>query len=268
MKIMGLSNTLHWTAWLTNSFFIPIIAYTLSTMFLCVKIIHDQAIFQYSNIFLIWIFFVFYIIATITFCFLISVTFKKASTAGRVGSILFVISYVFHYQFGDNFASYNYIVKLLFCLPVNTGLGQGISMILQLEQDRVGLQFGNWASHDNYVRFSILEVLLAFAIASVIHMLLTVYIEQVFVGSIGVSKPWYFPLSAIRNLFRKTDNQHDQAEGKPKLVNQDLEKDPSNLKVGIEIVNLTKKFGKSTVVNQFSLNMYQDQITVLLGHNG
>lgn len=256
-------------AWLTSSFFIPIVAYTLVTIFLCVKIIGNQAIFQYSNFFLIWLFFVFYIVAVITFCFLISVIFKKASTAGRVGSIIFVISYVFHYQFGDNFVSFNYVVKLLFCLPVNTGLGQGISMILQLEQERVGLHFFNFATHANKLQFSVIEVLFSFVIASAIHMLLTVYIEQVFSGDIGVSRPWYFPISMILKLFRKPlDNDHEEVKEKPKLASSDYEKDPQHLKVGIEIVELTKKFGKSKVVNQFSLNMYEDQITVLLGHNG
>lgn len=269
MRIMGLSNTLHWAAWLTSSFFIPIIAYTLVTIFLCVKIIGGQAIFQYSNFFLIWLFFVFYIIAVITFCFLISVIFKKASTAGRVGSILFVITYVFHYQFGENFESFNYVVKLLFCLPVNTGLGQGISMILQLEQERVGLQFSSFASHDNHFRFSIAEVLFSFVIASAIHILLTAYIEQVFTGDIGVSKPWYFPFSRIIKMFKEPIvNDQDDVNEPPKLSSGDYENDPQNMKVGIEIVDLTKKFGKSTVVNKFSLNMYEDQITVLLGHNG
>ncbi|KAJ6644467.1 Phospholipid-transporting ATPase ABCA3 [Pseudolycoriella hygida] len=269
MRIMGLSNTLHWTAWLTSSFFIPIVAYTLVTIFLCVKIFGGQALFQFSNFFLIWLFFVFYIIATITFCFLISVIFKKASTAGRVGSILFVITYAFHYQFGDNFVSFNYVVKILFCLPLNTGLAQGISMILRLEQDRVGLQFFNFATHDNSVQFSILEVLLSFVIAAVIHMLLTLYIELVFTGSIGVSRPWYFPIQSIAKLFKKPAvNDDHEFMSKPKLSDEDFEKDPQNMSVGIEIVDMTKKFGKSTVVNQFSLNMYEDQITVLLGHNG
>lgn len=32
--------------------------------------------------------------------------------------------------------------------------------------------------------------------------------------------------------------------------------------------NLTKIFGRNTVVNNFNLNVYNNQITVLLGHNG
>lgn len=271
MRIMGLSSTLHWSAWFTTSFLILLFAYTLVTIFLCVRIIKGQSLFQYSNIFLIWLFFIFYITAVITFCFLISVIFKKASTAGRVGSIVFILTYVFHYQFGDNFASFNYVVKLLFCLPINTGLGQGVSIILQLEQERVGLHFFNFATHDNDVSFSVIEVLFSFVIASVIHMLLTVYIEKVFPGSIGISEPWYFPFIGIMKCFKKSTDQsidHEESKEKPRLSSEDFEKDPQNMKAGIEIVDMTKKFGKSTVVNQFSLNMYEDQITVLLGHNG
>lgn len=269
MRIMGLSNTVHWSAWFTSNFILTLFAYTLVTIFLCIKIIGDEAIFQYSNIFLIWIFFIFYIIAVITFCFLISVIFKKASTAGRVGPIVFFLTYVFHYQFGDNFGSFDFIVKLLFCLPLNTGLAQGISMILQLEREKQGLQFSNFATHDNDLRFSIIEVLFSFVIASVIHMLLTTYIEQVFTGGIGVSRSWYFPIIGIMKRLRKSKPiEMEEVKEIPRLSNENFEPDPRNMKAGIEIVDITKKFGASTVVNQFSLNLYEDQITVLLGHNG
>lgn len=50
------------------------------------------------------------------------------------------------------------------------------------------------------------------------------------------------------------------------------EKEPSDLKAGIQIKNLTKVYGKGTnqknAVNNLNLNMYVDQITCLLGHNG
>lgn len=32
--------------------------------------------------------------------------------------------------------------------------------------------------------------------------------------------------------------------------------------------NLTKEYGNNVVVNNLNLNIYNDQITVLLGHNG
>ncbi|KAJ8958665.1 hypothetical protein NQ318_016390 [Aromia moschata] len=37
---------------------------------------------------------------------------------------------------------------------------------------------------------------------------------------------------------------------------------------GIEIQNLCKRFGNKSAVDNLCLNIYQNQITVLLGHNG
>lgn len=271
MRIMGLSNSLHWSAWFSTSFLMLLAAFSIVTIFIKFKIIAGQALLEYSNVFLIWIFFLFYIIAVITFCFLISVIFKKATTAGNVGTILFFLSHVFYYQYRENFESLNYVVKLLYCLPLNTGLGQGLSIILDFEQKKEGLQFSNFASHDKDHGFSVAEVLLAFVIASVIHLLLMTYIEQVFTGSIGVAKPWYFPVSPIIKMIKKKsdkDGNIDIVKEKSKTSKGDFEQDPQNMKAGIKIKSMSKRFGKSTVVNQLSLNMYEDQITVLLGHNG
>lgn len=47
-----------------------------------------------------------------------------------------------------------------------------------------------------------------------------------------------------------------------------FEPEPFNLKAGVQITNLRKVFHKKVVVNDLSLNMYENQITLLLGHNG
>jgi len=39
-------------------------------------------------------------------------------------------------------------------------------------------------------------------------------------------------------------------------------------KAGIRIANLTKTFGQRHAVNNLNLNMFENQITALLGHNG
>lgn len=270
---MGLSSFQHWSAWFTSCFILLMLAYTIVVVFLKFKIIASTALFEHSNFFLIWIFFFFYSTSVVTFCFLISVIFKTATVAGNVGTIIFFLTHGVYYQLRGDFPDLNYIVKYLFCLPINSGLGQGISQILDLEQKRVGLQFSNFVSHDNESQFSVLEVIVALVIATVIHLLLMVYIEQVFTGGIGVAKPWYFPIAPIMKLFNKKKNLNEDEDenhqnGKPMdLASGDFEPDPKNLKAGVRIEKLSKRFGKATAVNQLSLNMYQDQITVLLGHN-
>lgn len=47
-----------------------------------------------------------------------------------------------------------------------------------------------------------------------------------------------------------------------------FESEPDNLKAGIKVQNLRKVFDKKVAVKSLSLNMFENQITVLLGHNG
>lgn len=41
-----------------------------------------------------------------------------------------------------------------------------------------------------------------------------------------------------------------------------------DLKKGIELKHVYKQFGKNVVVKNLNLDIYKNQITVLLGHNG
>jgi ATP-binding cassette, subfamily A (ABC1), member 3 len=47
-----------------------------------------------------------------------------------------------------------------------------------------------------------------------------------------------------------------------------FDEEPHLIKVGIQISNLSKIFGTKLAVKNLNLNMYEGQITVLLGHNG
>lgn len=51
--------------------------------------------------------------------------------------------------------------------------------------------------------------------------------------------------------------------------NEFIEEEPIGLRAGIQIRGLTKEYCKDRLaVNNISLNMYEGQITALLGHNG
>lgn len=51
-----------------------------------------------------------------------------------------------------------------------------------------------------------------------------------------------------------------------------FEPEPEGLNIGVSVQNLTKEFGrgkkKKRVVNDLSINFYENQITSFLGHNG
>lgn len=266
MRIMGLSSALHWMAWFSTSLWLLINSFALILIFLTIRIVASTAFLPNVNQMILWYIFTLYNIAVITFCFLMSVIFKKANTAGNVGTIIFMVTFIFFYQFRDNFAEMNYFVKMLYCLPVNTALGQVLEMILQLDMASDGVGFSNVATRIEGFNFSVLEMMMMFVIISVIQMSLTIYIEQVFTGDIGVAKPWWFPVGPVVRMF-KSDKEILENSGSS-VSGRDYEPDPTNLKKGIEIVDLSKSFGSARVVNNFSLNLFENQISVLLGHNG
>ena len=46
------------------------------------------------------------------------------------------------------------------------------------------------------------------------------------------------------------------------------ERDPANMSVGISLHRLQKKFAGSAAISDLDVNVYQDQVTALLGQNG
>lgn len=108
------------------------------------------------------------------------------------------------------------------------------------------------------------------------YFVLAWYIEKVHPGQYGIALPLTFP---FRPRFwcgqrRRRAPTYFPKEAPPSLVagSKDFEAPPPNLKAGVEIRNLRKVFhvhGQEKVaVNDLSLSLYEDHVTVLLGHNG
>lgn len=54
----------------------------------------------------------------------------------------------------------------------------------------------------------------------------------------------------------------------PESANEFIEGPKASLTTNIRIEKLYKRYGNSSVVNGIDLNIYEGQLTVLLGHNG
>ncbi|CRK94334.1 CLUMA_CG007849, isoform A [Clunio marinus] len=268
MKIMGLSTRIYWLSWFTTAFTTLFITFTIITIFLCVTVFSVPAFFSKSSFILIWIFFLIYITSLITLCFLLSTIFKKPSTAANIGTMIFFAMVIPYNQFSQNFESFHYAVKFLYCLPINTAMGEGVAIVFRFERDADGLQFSNFLDRAD-VGFSFAEILLAMIVSTIIFVILTIYIENIFTGSFGIAKPWHYPFTACFKRRRNIEaNEAVAYQEDNRVTNDDYEPEPRNLKTGIKIKNLTKTFSGVNVVNSLNLNLYDDQITVILGHNG
>ena len=109
---------------------------------------------------------------------------------------------------------------------------------------------------------------------------MTCYLENVIPGNYGITKPWYFPISSffakkkIRHIKRKSSDALN-VSACSSLEDQEYFEDESiysSRNIGIRVQNIRKTFkqlGKiKTAVKNLSMNIYEGQISVLLGHNG
>lgn len=112
----------------------------------------------------------------------------------------------------------------------------------------------------------------------IIYSLAAWYFSQVWPNKNGASKAWNFcfkrtfwipvgTTSTVETSNPVTMADVEECSNDPLVpiesVNQSLTGHPS-----VVLKNLTKKFSSATVVDALSLEMYENQITALLGHNG
>lgn len=163
----------------------------------------------------------------------------------------------------------------------NTAMSYAFGIISNFEDMGVGLTwttaFQTVSIYDNLTVATIFGVLILLSIG---FFFITLYLENVLPGGYGVAKPWYFICTKNfwkSNSYQQFDRLIDQqdldtesfefSESNGNKLN--FESEPMNKTVGIEIRNLTKKFSNAkAAVNNLSLNIYNNQITCLLGQNG
>ncbi|XP_037937487.1 ATP-binding cassette sub-family A member 3-like [Teleopsis dalmanni] len=270
MKIMGLDNWLHWTAWFVKAFVFLLISIIIMTIFFKIQWSNDVAVFTYSSWSALAFFMIIYAITTICFCFMMATFFSKASTAAAVTGLVWFVTYLPYSIAIYSYADMSLFMKLMWSMIVNTGMGFGFKVILDHEGTGEGLQWSNMFSSPSVDdELSVGLVLVMMSLSCVVYMVICLYLEQVFPGEYGVAKKWNFPLkicsSHNKNGHMHTDNTHmDTAAQNPEA----FEVTGTNGNVGIYVQNLQKKFDNKIAVKNLTMNMFEDEITVLLGHNG
>ena len=114
---------------------------------------------------------------------------------------------------------------------------------------------------------------LSFIILDIFYlMILAVYFEQVWPSDWGTKRPWYFLFTRSFWFGDQPSSEDFTAEVKyGKFVEpvEDLEHmEKKNSGKCMMIRNLTKEFNGQKAVNGLNLDIYEGEITALLGHNG
>ncbi|XP_031662332.1 ATP-binding cassette sub-family A member 2 isoform X3 [Oncorhynchus kisutch] len=297
MKMMGLNNAVHWVAWFITGFVQLSISVTALT-----AILKYGRVLLHSDIFIIWLFLSIYAIATIMFCFLVSVIYSKAKLASACGGIIYFLSYVpYMYVAIREEVAHDKITafeKCIASLMSTTAFGLGSKYFALYEVAGVGIQ---WRTiNQSPVEgddFNLGLSMMMLIIDASLYGVLTWYIEAVHPGMYGLPRPWYFPLQKSYWLgsgrvetwecpwgggARLSVMEEDQAcamehrrsgRAKPDLGLEEMrgiEEEPSHLPLVVCIDKLTKvyKMGNKLALNKLSLNLHENQVVSFLGHNG
>uniref|UniRef100_A0A182PES6 ABC transporter domain-containing protein n=1 Tax=Anopheles epiroticus TaxID=199890 RepID=A0A182PES6_9DIPT len=269
MKIMGLSNWLHWSAWFVKCLILLTVSLSLITILLCVPF-SSAAIFENSDWTLIWVFFFVYSISTICFCFMVSVFFSKANTAAGIAGLLWFVTQLPFNVSQQNYDEMGTGAKVAMCLLSNSGMSLAMFLTVRLEATAAGLRWSNLfepATIDD--GFNVGIVIIMLLVDAVIYLLIALYIEQIMPGEFGIARPWYFPFTKEFWVRKQTPSRDTVLQGQEDASrNRYIEQDPAGY-AGVEIKQLRKVYkGNKAAVDGLNLRMYENQISVLLGHNG
>ncbi|GJQ88078.1 hypothetical protein Trydic_g13091 [Trypoxylus dichotomus] len=280
MKIMGLPNWLHWTAWFLKVFILLLVSVILMLILLKVPWFPESnhSVFTLAD-------------PTLLFVFLHTSKHFLANTATTVAGLTWFLSFSVWLFLQNRYSTLSLTKKMLICLASNSAMAFGFQMTLMWEGTTEGLGWSNFftsVSPDD--TFTMAHIILMLIIDTFLHLVIALYVEAVFPGDYGVPKVWYFPVT--KSFWCHNSNKIENISTAlpawtswtspicacdynvdiPELANLEsdvYEKEPTNLKIGIQMNQLTKIFdAKRAVVRSFSINIFKNQITVFVGHNG
>ncbi|XP_068921390.1 phospholipid-transporting ATPase ABCA3-like [Petaurus breviceps papuanus] len=274
MHIMGLSNWLLWSSWFFMYMLFFIVIISIMIILFSLKVHYDVSVLTKSDPTLVFFFLLCFAIATISFSFMISVFFNRANLAVAIGGIVYFFSYLPFFYINLNIFQMTYFMKLVCCLSSNVAMALGVMFMIRLEGKGIGIQWKHVLKISMSEKFGFGEVLIMLLIDSILYGLVTWYVEAVFPGKYGIPQPWYFFTMPSywsgrpSNIAKKElENDTNTSQRSPYIQDE-----PTNLVAGVRICNLTKVFKKRDTIKQaiknLTMNMYEGQITVLLGHNG
>uniref|UniRef100_A0A8C2Z0P2 Cholesterol transporter ABCA5 n=1 Tax=Cyclopterus lumpus TaxID=8103 RepID=A0A8C2Z0P2_CYCLU len=269
MTMMGLYDTSFWLSWGL------LYAALVTTMSILMSIIATYtALFPNSDFLVVFLLIFLYGISSIFFSFMLTPLFKKPKFASTVGSMLTVVFGCLS-LFTVLMKDFPQPLVWLLCLLSPSAFSIGIAQVVYLEAQGDGAVFSSLANgpHPLYVP------LLMLVVDCILYLLLAVYLDQVLPGEFGMRrslvyflKPSYW--SRRRKRYVEVSSLYDaDVKGAP-AGDESVEPVSPEFrgKEAIRINNIHKVYKeKDNVVEALrglTFDIYEGQITALLGHSG
>ncbi|XP_059720199.1 ATP-binding cassette sub-family A member 9 isoform X3 [Haemorhous mexicanus] len=265
MKTMGLQDIAFWLSWsLLYSLYVLIFSCLLTAL-----VLHER--FYTSSFPAVSLLFFLYGLACIHLVFMLCSLLRTSKLVSSTG---FLIIFIFGFLslavlIEEVPKPLKWILGLMCPFAFNTG----IAKIFDLEKYGIGFSFSNLMEEASFL-FST-YILLVFD--SVLYMLLALYFDKILPGKYGIPAPPLFFLKAsfwMRSRRGSTRAVPRATANPEELLGDDVEPVPPEFlgKEAIRLHNIKKAYKdkdrKTEALRGLSLNIYEGQITALLGHSG
>lgn len=224
-----------------------------------------------SNVFILLLICLTYVFSLVCFIFMVTVFISSTFLSVVTICIIHIASFLPFYFSGEPTSRLQAVVV---CLFLNSAMPSLLIQMLGFEVTGQGVNFFNLFTYPHPEdKISCGSILLLMWGTAAIRLLTCLYIDKLYPGKFGVRHKWYFPF--VRKFWCPWKRPYfqsgnDEENFYPSYLSNVLayEKVLDNPDVLVDLHNLSKDFGGVTVVHDFSLSLYENEITVLLGHNG
>ncbi|XP_042658487.1 ATP-binding cassette sub-family A member 10 isoform X1 [Tyto alba] len=265
MKTMGLQDIAFWLSWsLLYAIYVMVLSCLMTAL-----VVHEA--FYLSSFPAVLLLFFLYGLACIHLVFMLCSLLRTSKLAGSMGFLItFLFGCVSLVVLIENLPDPLKWFLGLFC-PF--AFNAGIAKVFHLEKYGLGFSFSN-LMEESYFLFST-YIMLVFD--SVLYMLLAMYFDKVLPGKYGIPDPPLFCLKLsywVRSRRGSAREMPRTAASPEELLGDDVEPVPSEFmgKEAIRLKNIKKAYKKkdkkTEALRGLSLNIYEGQITALLGHSG
>lgn len=278
MKMMGLSNSMHWLAWFITSFSM----FSLSAL-LITFILKVGNVFKHSDAFIVFLLLELFAFASVMMSFAVSTFFSKARLAAACAGIFYFVSYLPYVWINLPGTWQLMTAPGLFaaCLSSTTSFSITLRYIATYENAGEGVQWGNFFKGNGPCDvFSFGQAFCMMILDAFMYALVAWYTENVAPGEFGIPKPWFFPFlrsywsdKQIYTSIEEPDKEDVNEHSTKKIGFEEELAGPK----GIRICNLSKIYLEETcagncltsdnrlAVSNLSLALTEGYITALLG---
>jgi ATP-binding cassette subfamily A (ABC1) protein 3 len=183
MKMMGLTDFAYNVSWLIT------LLVQMAVVSILIVLVTSSSVFQYSDKFLVFIYFMSFSLSIMCLCFLMATWFSRAKVASLVGPMVFFASFFPYYAVSD--PSYSASVKTATCLLAPACFALGANVFADYEGGLVGVQFSNASQTTSNFSYSACVSMLIFD--AILYGVIAWYLDKTVASEFGTQLPYYFP---------------------------------------------------------------------------